>query len=383
MSELARSLRRQMDGGFPHGNPLVNIGVSADVLDLGLTEDELYDYLVKGVARQLVIRIHPDRVGADKRPDLEILQRKYVQAHEDLQDRATFVRALAEFRNLKAEDRSEMRILRRALEDARRNLDSYREKEVSLVKGEARLRLDRQSFDKIESTRKLHVARLEADLASVNDRFDSENDLSLLRQKKYEDVLRYISYLGGGSDRFCLGVDVFRARWVIVASLVPSFASDVPMPTKTVRWTADFLRSIEHLGIPNDELKSILELWKRRFVELNTPNMESVGGTFSLRMHVLEISAGFTNVVFGWNSNSHLGERVIGSVPVSPKMPVGRNELVRLLEKDKMFYHLVPFLKVGGLLVSERVKKVKNTGIEGSSYVHIRRETKRIILGVG
>jgi len=116
MSLLSRTLRRQLTGQFPQGNPLAIIGVSPQILELGLTDDELFDYITKDIARRLVMRFHPDRI-ADNRPDIELLQRKYAEAYELLQDRETFDKALAEFIQTRGEQRSDYELMRRTLRE--------------------------------------------------------------------------------------------------------------------------------------------------------------------------------------------------------------------------------------------------------------------------
>ena len=41
-------------------NPLVTIGLSPTILDLGLSRDDLYDHC-RRIARDLLRRVHPDR----------------------------------------------------------------------------------------------------------------------------------------------------------------------------------------------------------------------------------------------------------------------------------------------------------------------------------
>src|SRR5258708_7658322 len=135
MSNLSREMRRELAGEFPQGNPLVAIGISAQILDLGLNEEELFDYIIKDVARRLVLRFHTDGRDFSDRPDIANLRGRLSEVYRQIQDRDIFNKALAEFRNLKAEERSETRILRTALEAAREKLASYTSKEVAISKG--------------------------------------------------------------------------------------------------------------------------------------------------------------------------------------------------------------------------------------------------------
>lgn len=383
MSELARSLRKQADGGFPHGNPLVNIGVSADVLDLGLTEDELYDYLVKGVARQLVMRIHPDRVGPDKRPDLELLQRKYTRVYEELQDRPTFNKALAEFRNLKSEERSEIRVLRRVLESSRQSLDSYRAKEVELTRGVGRLKQDRLRFDEEDARQRLIVPNLEASIKGLEAHNSRLRTLNRSRGSKNQDLLRYIALLGGDNTYHAKGVFAFEAKWVIAAMLIPSMVTHkVPSATRDRKWKPEFLSAVEPLGVPQDQLEAVLRQWKKSSTLLKTPVEKELDRAAGLRMIAFQLNEGKMKVVWGWDSIRFRGNRVIGCIP-STTMQIGRQQLIELPSLDTMFYHLTPMLTVGGLLVSTLVKKASTIDMTGRLFAQIRREAGMVILGVG
>lgn len=381
MSELARHLRRQMEGGFPHGNPLINIGVSAQILDLGLTEDELYDYIVKGVARQLVMRIHPDRVGADQRPDLELLQRKYNQAYEELQERQTFVKALAEFRNLKAEERSETRLLRRSLHETREILESYRSREVYITEGERRLKAEREEFEKNYRSQINLVPRLEAQLEYASTRLERVRGLTNQQHRRIANLTRYLNFLTAGRNPVDQSIHVFEAKWVIVAALVPDLAVTVPLPTGMFdRWSTRFRGAIRHLEIPKEVLKGVKAKWLERFEELNTPIKGETNQPSNLRLHVLELSVGKPKVIYGYNKMAD--DRVLGSMPPSP-MTFGRRDLTHMASKDTMFEHLVPFLTPGGLLVSERFRKVVKEPLSGKHSPLVFRETRKIILAAG
>lgn len=93
MGELARLLRKEIAGETE--NPLVVIGLAPHVIDLGLSSEELFDYVTKDVARRLLMRFHPDRAAGA----VEALQLRYAEAYERLQDRDAFERALEDFRS--------------------------------------------------------------------------------------------------------------------------------------------------------------------------------------------------------------------------------------------------------------------------------------------
>jgi len=196
MSELTRGLRRELAGdGFPQENPLVALGIAAEILDLGLTEDELYDYLTKDVARRLVMRFHPDRVDPHKRADVVFLQRKHAQAYEELQNRERFRQALAEFRNLKAEERSETRLLRQALLEARDRLESFRKKELFLTTGIRQLERDRLGFERIKAEQDRVVPMLRSVMDSLKEELAIYQRATMNHRRRFAGLSRYVSHL--------------------------------------------------------------------------------------------------------------------------------------------------------------------------------------------
>jgi hypothetical protein len=74
-------------------NPLTMIGLTPAILDLGLTNDELYEHCTK-IARALFACVHPDRHHGTQRP--EALH--FSEAFDLLKDRHVFHAALTEFR---------------------------------------------------------------------------------------------------------------------------------------------------------------------------------------------------------------------------------------------------------------------------------------------
>ncbi len=125
MDDFTKGLRDQLEktigGGVktaPWGevNPLITIGLTEAILDLGLTEDQIYA-VIRSYGRQLAAQVHPDRnafnISAER-------QRQIIGAFVFLDDRQKFSLALADFRTIKADDRRESKILRmtvRALRD--------------------------------------------------------------------------------------------------------------------------------------------------------------------------------------------------------------------------------------------------------------------------
>lgn len=384
MSVLARILRNQMNSGFPNGNPLINIGVSVDVLDLGLTEDELYTTVVRGFAKQLVASIHPDRVGADERPYLQILQRKYTIAYEELQDLGTFRRALADFRNMKSEERSEIRVLRNALEEAQELVKSVGAREAELKFQSVKLTQDRLRFDAEDSQRKLIIPGLEAGAIRLEAQNTRARNVAYALRRKYRDLFRYMTFLGSDVTKYHSGVFAFDAKWALVAMLVPSGEVDLlPEPTRRYGWKPDFLQAIQPLGIPNTELKKVRLLWNELSKELDVPLEGEISkGRRRVSLMALQLMEGVMKVVWGWDGERFRQNRVIGGMSESTEK-FGRRELLDIPDVDVMFHSLLPVLNVGNLMVSTRVNKVTREKDTNRALAFVRRETRMLILGVG
>jgi hypothetical protein len=73
-------------------NPLTMIGLTPAILDLGLTQDELYEHCTR-IARALFACVHPDRHHGTQRP--EALH--FSEAFDLLKDRQVFDAALTAF----------------------------------------------------------------------------------------------------------------------------------------------------------------------------------------------------------------------------------------------------------------------------------------------
>src|SRR3989344_321166 len=205
--------------------------------------------------------------------------------------------------------------------------------------------------------------------------------VSARNYRRYRGISRYVSYLGSNSNDFGESIHTLEARWVVVASLVPCLDSRVPLPTKWGKWTRDFRRATWHLGMSARDSRRVVERWKVVFEKLNTPG-EGETEVLTLRLHALELFAGKSNVAYGWKGMSKRG-RVIGSYTHPLQTPVGRRHLTQLIERDTMFERLVPFLVVGGLLVSEKTEKIASNSTVVIPTPLFQRETRSLILGVG
>ena len=88
MGQLARDLRKKMVQRSPQQqlqeNPLIVIGLTHDILSLGMSDDELYE-VCQYYARKVLTTFHPDVKG--NQPGVVERQRRYALAYEHVSDR--------------------------------------------------------------------------------------------------------------------------------------------------------------------------------------------------------------------------------------------------------------------------------------------------------
>ncbi len=380
MSETARALRRQIEGRFPNGNPLTILGISAQVLNLGLTEDELYDYIVKDVARRLVMRFHPDHASESERPGMKFLQHRYSEAYKKIQDHQTFDEALAEFRNLKAEERREMTLLSKALTDAREEVHRIRQLEPQITEGVAKLEQDRIRFDLEEKLRADVVPSLNRDVERLHKQNGRLRSWAVNWGHRTKAMNAYVSLLMGDPPTLDRGPHAFEAKWVAVASLVPrEEARKIPRAfTDLGNLTREFRRACEALGISKGQISSMRERWLGHLEEISKPGPDEYRVTYKPRLTLVELSVGKPKLVFGYN-RILVGGRVIGAL--SPdKTTVGRRELTANVHRDTLFARLAPNLTVGGLMVHGKLGKAIQYP-SGERHISDSLDTKFIIIG--
>lgn len=169
MSDFSRDLKKRVEQALGHGpawgevNPLVVIGLTEAMLDLGLTEDQMYK-AVRSYVRQLASQVHPDRPTANVS---ENRRQQIFRAFEVLDDRNQFSKALAEFRSLKSEDRKELRLLHEALANVKDKLFKLQEREAEFTHGLAQLERDRLIFERAKAPMNARAAQLKSDLQEL------------------------------------------------------------------------------------------------------------------------------------------------------------------------------------------------------------------------
>jgi uncharacterized protein YoxC len=119
MNLFARSLERDiltpLGKAWGSGlNPLVLIGLTEAILDLGLSEQQLHA-AVRSYSRQLSAQVHPDRAhGFTKQRQQEI-----IGAFNAIDNFELFCICLIDFKNAQAEERHEIGVLREAVKQLR------------------------------------------------------------------------------------------------------------------------------------------------------------------------------------------------------------------------------------------------------------------------
>lgn len=390
MSELSRALRNELSGDFPQGNPLVTIGVSAQILDLGLSADELFEYITKDVARRLILRFHADHLlhtdhgGVEgEQSEVALLRGRLGDAYRDLQNREIFDRALAHFRSLKAEDRRETKILRAALEAARQKLTTYESREVELSQTGRQIERVKDAVEREKVVQARIIPGLEGDIARQEKTIRSREASLRHHRQLSRGLTRYVSYLGMHDDPAMPYPHAFKAGWIAIASLVPYEhleASPQALSENKV-WTNEFQAAVEPLGIPPHELRRIQIRWRRWYRHFGIPAEQESYQTYELRLHVLELSLGKGTVVYGLPDVVSGG--IIGSVPVVPPAKFGRQDLIYKISSDTVVENFVPFLVPGNLLVSQVVRRMVEEPSTRRKVPVMTRNTKHLILGAG
>ena len=113
-------------------NPLTMIGLTPAILDLGLTDEELYEYCTR-IARALFACVHPDRHHGTQRP--EALH--FSEAFALLKDRQVFHAAITEFQGQRRH-RAASTTPRSTEEDTLRLRFQELQRRNAVLRGEAR-----------------------------------------------------------------------------------------------------------------------------------------------------------------------------------------------------------------------------------------------------
>jgi curved DNA-binding protein CbpA len=368
-------------------NPLVVIGLTQSVLELGLTEDQLRT-AIHSYGRQLAAQVHPDRKSTNVSPER---QKQILEAFDVLDNKETFSAALAEFKTIRAEDRRESRLLSNSLSLAKKRIVEFEKKEASL-------RLDRETLSReistflaqktdthkeLENLRRENV-ELSMNLDSQKKRSAELYNKSILWRRRYEHSLMTTLTL---AEEHNDGVFVFKAKWVAIGQVSGQKTASSGPRKKSGKINPHFINALIYLGIGSEQ-ETILAKWDE-FLEMY--------GSGTPIFTLLRLDGGSQEIIFGHHLTA--GKRVIGCIPrrkLSAVRSVGDttlsetdtdHELMRSLLKQsvnhqKVSENMSSYLTVGGLLVSLYVESRRRASwSQICPAFHF--STNRIILAVG
>lgn len=360
-------------------NPLVVIGLAAALLDLRLSEDQMYD-AVRAYVRKLASLVHPDR-QLDSSSIAEDRQRQIFDALNILDDRENFRLALNEFRNLKSEERQEIVTLRHALQNARESLESYRAKELDLERKRRQLSKEQDEFHGIKDGQLKEIQLLDAAREKLSNDLDQAHS-SLSRFKRcWYSADRYINWLSSHGDPKSDCAHAFEANWVAAVSLI--WRDERLKRTELSRRSQAqrFSKACKLLGIPRDKSRLILKEFAKAEKQFAPDDKKEYRGVSSLQLNLVQTAFGIPKVVFG-KENLFRGGRIVGSIPPD-RMQIKRSSLGANQDREAMIERLSPFLVPGGLLVNEWIAKSTKVERTGAILTSFSFDTKQYILAVG
>ncbi|MGD0977402.1 MAG: hypothetical protein ABR875_03890 [Minisyncoccia bacterium] len=338
-------------------NPLVSIGLTESILTLGLNDDQLFR-IIRSYIRQLVAQIHPDRTGREPSPE----QKSFLDAFNLLDDRETFKLALTEFKNLKAEDRKESRILKQANTSLRKRISQTEEEVKKLADAKSDLQKEEALFREEKVREPLLTPVLKTEIRSLCNKIEAlgyelksarsaGRDMKLLNDA-YMRFLSALSY----PLLSCLDMtapSIFEASLVIVVTM--RFRDMVAMPFCGDRvQTKLFVKAARSAGIDKqglseikDRLGHILKVLEfRRGRKVKKPSIFPSLGMYKLDKAVIK------DVLYesGEFSEPSKDRRILGSI-AGDKFILTRDVLSRSQARTLTLQEVLPVLEEFGLLV--------------------------------
>lgn len=120
--ELRKAMQRVSGQSWPQ-NPLITIGLTHDILNLGMSDEELFG-TCQLFARKVLATFHPDVKGNE--PQVVERQRRYAQAYELVSDHSRFLEALREFKEQRGDERAEFNRLQEISQEHARQITQLR-----------------------------------------------------------------------------------------------------------------------------------------------------------------------------------------------------------------------------------------------------------------
>jgi hypothetical protein len=394
MSDFAQTIREKLEKAtgkrLPWGdvNPLVVIGLTEAILDLGLNEEQMYP-VVRSFLRQLAAQVHPDRNPKNVSVSR---QQEILAALNYLDDRESFSRALDHFRTLKAEDRREIKLLSQTVNALRKQAAEVDKKEIAVRQEKEVVASEFASFRKLKQDEPLRVPRLEADIQELTKGLERSHRFGQEEQRLhrkwlhlYERIQQYMLNLGSNSwagppfHPFA-----FDAKWVVIAFLSYLKIKDEEKKDETEKekgvrlekqrerrqfihsWTPfiepgefreEFVGAAQAAGISMEAMSEIGSAWNRAAERLQKDN-EFSPNVRALTIAVIGLSAGYPTLHFG-DRQAAIG-RVIGSL--SPHEGELQRKDLRSQNRVEIFENAIPFLIPGRILISAAKDRLKTSG---------------------
>ena len=389
-SSLKTSLQKAMGVRSFTGdvNPLAVIGLSESLLALNLTEDQMY-IVVHRYARQVLQQIHPDTQGGKQSKLTDENQRRIFEAFDTLDDRANFSRALAEFRTLRSDERTEANLLRRSLVVVKDRLAAFESRELALSQGSKTLERDREIIDIERRNHRQDILDLNREAGLLRGTIRSLE----ISRAHWRASSRSLTEVAVGFDSYFsrlglrnsaakkVGIHTFDAKWVAFASLVPGkYARNIEDPFDSQKKpTLALATFLDDLGVDENSLRRLVASWFNVMKVANIPDLHGFRSTAILKLTILLLLNGEFKFLYGWDEAVMRG-RLIGSLPTD-RVPIDRVRLTHLVERHKVFSNISPLLQSGRALVFGRMEKI--TDKKGQLVPIARFDTRHIAVGVG
>lgn len=378
----AQEITGQSDTPWGETNPLVMIGLTESILDLGLTEEQMWN-VIRSYGRQLAAQVHPDRKPANVSIER---QQQIMSAFDVLDNRDTFTKALCDFKNLKAEDRRETRILQNALSSIKRRLSSFESGYEVFLHENEQLALEKQEFARLRLEDPVKAPSLEKkitdllrEIESTETKYTSSRKTSAGWKRKFETLLEYLLTFSDQQERYPNSLLAFETKWIAVASTWP-FDLENPSPTGKGGKKYSFISALKRLGANKEQEKSTLKEWSRLKLEIGIPDHLELS-RLPVGLSLIESRVGRPTFVYG-NTQAVPSGYIIGSIPPD-KIPVGRSSVTHSTSQEVIFESLSPYLVPGGILVSIYKTRGNRKASWSMRCSDFRFFTKRVIVGVG
>ncbi len=383
--ELKASIGKALGQTLPWGdvNPLVVIGLTEAVLDLGLTEDQIYA-VIKSYGRQLAAQVHPDRKPENVSPER---QRQILGAFGILDSRDDFIKALAHFKTLRAEDRRETKILSQAIRAERKRVAGFESQAQAIKDAEQALNRERSEFLEMKEKEPALIPDLQLAITaqakqikdlnnSVKKGVESGNEW----KKKFDSLAIYIANLGNSETNNELGMYAFSAKWVATVSLTWQIGHPQLSPIDPSGATrVDFAQAASNAGIKRKEIDQIIDGWNKAVRRYET---EDKLNTYQLPLGIslVKLNSGKSDLIFG--VEKAVVGRIMGSIPETSDFQFSRAQLRTSINIWSVMEKFCPFLVPGGVLVSIFMDRYRRASwsLQCPAF---RFSTKKIILAAG